>query len=127
MRTEEDFIIGYLEAAEWCGIHDANEDAEEMASERDVDFTWDRDTAHEAAMDCLDFLATAPEGGIPEYGHPVYSDANLAGHDFWLTRNGHGAGFWDRGLGDLGKALTEHCKPYGEVCLFAGDDDVIYG
>lgn len=23
-----------------------------------------------------------------------------AGHDFWLTRNGHGAGFWD---GDDGK------------------------
>lgn len=21
----------------------------------------------------------------------------LAGHDLWLTRNGHGAGFWDRG------------------------------
>ena len=28
------------------------------------------------------------------------------GHDFWLTRNGHGAGFWDRGLGETGKKLT---------------------
>lgn len=23
-------------------------------------------------------------------------DAERAGHDFWLTRNGHGTGFWDR-------------------------------
>ena len=29
------------------------------------------------------------------------------GHDFWLTRNGHGAGIWDRGLGDLGDTLTK--------------------
>lgn len=29
------------------------------------------------------------------------------GHDYWLTRNGHGAGFWGRGYGELGKRLTE--------------------
>ena len=28
----------------------------------------------------------------------LYDEAQ-AGHDFWLTRNGHGVGFWDRGLG----------------------------
>ena len=36
-----------------------------------------------------------------------------AGHDFWLTRSGHGAGFWDRGLGALGDRLTEAAKVYG--------------
>lgn len=40
------------------------------------------------------------------------------GHDFTLTRNGHGAGFWDRGLGDIGKRLTEACKPFGETHAF---------
>ena len=40
--------------------------------------------------------------------------AELAGHDFALTRNGHGTGFWDRGLGEIGDMLTEECKPYGE-------------
>lgn len=25
-----------------------------------------------------------------------WSDDERAGHDFWLTRAGHGAGFWDR-------------------------------
>ncbi len=44
--------------------------------------------------------------------------AEQAGHDFWLTRCGHGAGFWDRGLGDVGKRLTDACKPYGNVDLY---------
>ncbi len=39
---------------------------------------------------------------------------SYAGHDFWLTRSGHGAGFWDRGLtGGLGERLTEASKAYG--------------
>lgn len=29
------------------------------------------------------------------------------GHDFLLTSRGHGAGFWDRGLGELGERLTD--------------------
>lgn len=36
-----------------------------------------------------------------------------AGHDFALTRNGHGAGFWDRGYGDVGQRLTEAAHVYG--------------
>jgi hypothetical protein len=48
------------------------------------------------------------------------------GHDFWLTRNGHGAGFWDRGLGELGDRLSQACKPYGEVNLYVGDDGKVY-
>lgn len=37
------------------------------------------------------------------------------GHDFILTRNGHGAGFWDRGHGEAGNRLSEAAKAYGEV------------
>jgi len=49
-----------------------------------------------------------------------------AGHDFWLTRNGHGAGFWDRGLGDLGDKLTEVSKQFGESYFYKGDDGKLY-
>ncbi|HBO9768500.1 hypothetical protein FBPa45_0125 [Pseudomonas phage vB_PaeS_FBPa45] len=31
------------------------------------------------------------------------------GHDLWLTRNGHGAGFWDRGMGRVGERLSGKC------------------
>jgi hypothetical protein len=44
--------------------------------------------------------------------------AEQNGHDFWLTRNRHGAGFWDRGYPDTaGDALTEAAEAYGEAYL----------
>lgn len=49
-----------------------------------------------------------------------------AGHDFWLTRNGHGAGFWDRGYGDRGQRLTDAAKAYGEVSPYIGDDGAVW-
>jgi hypothetical protein len=53
-------------------------------------------------------------------------DQSQAGHDFWLTRNGHGAGFWDRGLGDLGDELTAISKKFGELSPYQGDDGKVY-
>ena len=50
----------------------------------------------------------------------------LAGHDFWLTRAGHGVGFWDRGLGEVWKELTDAAHAFGDVCLYIGDGDLIY-
>lgn len=34
------------------------------------------------------------------------------GHDFWLTRCGHGTGFWDRELGFKGEKLTKICASF---------------
>lgn len=47
-----------------------------------------------------------------------YGEEQL-GHDIILTRQGHGTGFWDRGLGDLGNKLTDACRPYGDIDIFA--------
>jgi hypothetical protein len=44
------------------------------------------------------------------------------GHDFYLTRNRHGAGFWDRGLGELGDRLADAARVYGTSELYPGDD-----
>jgi hypothetical protein len=49
--------------------------------------------------------------------------AEQCGHDFILSRNGHGAGFWDRGLGERGKRLSESAKPFGECSLYLTDYD----
>jgi hypothetical protein len=61
----------------------------------------------------------------PSYGsHPdAGSNAAAAGHDFALTRNRHGAGFWDRGLGDLGDRLTKAAHAYGESTAWCHADD----
>jgi hypothetical protein len=52
------------------------------------------------------------------------------GHDFWLTRNGHGAGFWVRFSTDPGESygavLTAATEPYGGSILYVGDDGKVY-
>jgi len=62
-----------------------------------------------------------------EHSEDIGGDTERAGRDFWLTRNGHGAGFWD---GDWPKAvgdrLTKAAKKYGEQTLYVGDDGTIH-
>lgn len=53
-------------------------------------------------------------------------DPGQAGHDLWLSRNGHGAGFWDRGLGQQGLDLHKWAKSMGEANLTVGDDGLVY-
>lgn len=42
-----------------------------------------------------------------------------AGHDFWMTRQGHGTGFWDdfEWEASAGKTLTENAKKFGEFLI----------
>lgn len=46
------------------------------------------------------------------------------GHDYWLTRNGHGAGFWDRGYGRKGDKLSAAAKADGSVDPMVDDGKV---
>ena len=60
--------------------------------------------------DLEDFLAD------PEVAYLIgltQQNAQQVGDDFWLTREGHGAGFWDRGNGPQGDRLAELTKAYG--------------
>lgn len=51
----------------------------------------------------------------------------MAGHDFALTRNGHGAGFWDGDLPEaLGQRLTAAAHAVGECWPYLGDDQSVY-
>ena len=53
-----------------------------------------------------------------------------AGHDFWLTRNGHGPGFWDRPEiygEEKAQELSALAETFGVVDLYVGDDGRIYG
>lgn len=118
----DEMVTAYIAASLWAGL--AEYPAEEYAStdpdhhsnpEPLEDFFSDADIAQsdrdQIVADCRDF-ATANAADLADM------DAGQAGHDFYLTRNGHGAGFWDRGLGALGERLTRACKPYGESALY---------
>lgn len=54
------------------------------------------------------------------------SCADMCGHFFWLTRNGHGAGFWDDRWGSFGDTLDLHARLAGERSLYLGDDGRIH-
>lgn len=47
---------------------------------------------------------------------PDYPVEEMAGHDFWLTRQDHGAGFWDGDWPDgVGDALNQAAQRCGEA------------
>jgi hypothetical protein len=46
-------------------------------------------------------------------------------HDFILTVNGHGAGFWD-GDWKSGDKLTDLCRQFREIEIYLGDDNLLY-
>jgi hypothetical protein len=51
---------------------------------------------------------------------------DYAAHDFILTRNGHGAGFWDGGWHEpWGRRLTALAESFGEINCYLSDDDIV--
>ena len=47
-------------------------------------------------------------------------------HDFILTRNGHGAGFWDGDWHEpMATKLTELCKKFGEIDTYLSDENLL--
>ncbi len=118
----DEFTQGYLECALWSTLDDEGDALDSVYGVEDIAPV----TLQEAVRECKDFQEAQAELLQKAYTQGRYT-AETAGHDFWLTRNGHGAGFWDRGLGDIGDKLTEASKPYGEVDLYVGDDGLVYG
>jgi hypothetical protein len=109
------FTAGYIETVEWL-LDDECQAADGFADE----------TIRRMESDCARFQAENEEA-IEEYLAASGRTLGSAGHDFWLTRNHHGAGFWDRGLpGDLGKRLTDAAHAYGSCDAYAGDDGMLY-
>ena len=85
----------------------------------------DSDSLADIIETCNDFQESNAELLAQYYARPGMNESK-AGHDFWLTRNGHGAGFWDRGLGELGDKITDAAKVYGECDVMLGDDGKLY-
>jgi len=70
--------------------------------------------------DCIDFICTCHRW-IGSDG-----DWERAGSDFHLTRNGHGAGFWD-GDWEHGKQLTDQSETWGALELSVYGDSYYIG
>lgn len=128
--TIDDFTKAYIECMLWSTNDESTpEGGEPLDTNYDID-----DIAPEAmkkiVADCERFqrenAALLAEAEYKGARSREWSKEELAGHDFWLTRVGHGCGFWDRDLGDVGDKLTEAAKKFGEVWPYVGDDGKIY-
>jgi hypothetical protein len=113
------FEQSYIECALWSSMDNKDEQGGEPLDANYSMEDFAEETLQKIRLDCAKFWKAS--GDLLDN----VSD-EMAGHDFWLTRNRHGAGFWDRGLGETGERLTKVAHSFGEVDLYIGDNGKIY-
>ncbi len=126
-----DFFDSYVQTALWSSNDESTPSGGEPLDNNYGPEDLSQEAEDAMVADCKKFLDLAwplIEQTSSVRGHdPV----GAAGHDFWLTRNRSGAGFWDGDWDDeeddkLGDKLTKIAQRFGEVNLYVGDDGLIY-
>ena len=113
------FTASYIEAALWSSTDESTPEGGEPMDANYCIFDLAPETLERIKADCASFQR--------QYWDDIQDDLAHAGHDFWLTRNGHGAGFWDGDWPEgVDERLTEASHLWGEVDLYVGDDGRIY-
>jgi hypothetical protein len=108
----------YVRTALWSSNDESDETGGEPMDDRYGPDDITEESLARMRADCERFVAQARPlidqlDGVP---------ASALGHDFWLTRNGHGAGFWDGDYPEgIGEALTKIAESFGECTLFVSD------
>lgn len=101
------FLRAYVHAALWTSDpHPPSGDYADRAAELEsrVDAAWLTEAERDCSRFCAENAALLEQAGS--------DDQN--GHDFWLTRNGHGTGFRDRGYADeVGRGLSDAARRFG--------------
>lgn len=127
----DSFTDAYLEAMLWSSSVGLEENDD--TSFRDGGYTAAQlapETLERIRADCALFqkhcgAVLDSDALLRQSEHDVLE---MAGHDFWLTRNGHGSGFWDTGRwrSPIGDLLDKTSKAFGETDLYLGDDGRLY-
>lgn len=113
------FVRQYLDTLLWSSVDDVTgKTMDELVSVDDLP----SEIIQQAIADCASFCVKI---GDELYGS--FPDEDLA-HNFALTRNHHGAGFWDGDFGDGWDCLVLCAVSYsfGEIYIAFGDDRQIY-
>ena len=121
----EEFFKGYLSALVWSentGDMYEGEHARYSITDEHDESDMTLDAISESFEDCNDFVS---HNIAMLEARELATDWASMGHDFALTRNGHGAGFWDRGL-RFDNELSDECEPYGSAHLMMGDDGLLF-
>jgi len=118
MNSNTVFLDAYIAAALWSSSDNNDTPMNELYGAGDLS----GELMAQMIDDCAAFLAKA---GVPTEG-----EVQQVAHDFWLTRNGHGVGFWARPEiygEERAQELTAIAESFGPVDLYVGDDGRIYG
>jgi hypothetical protein len=124
-KFTQDYIAAALTLMADRDYQYAYEDAKNGEQVERPDYQYENlapETAKAMIADCAKFQAINRINLI-KYEQQIHRSG---GTDFWLTREGHGAGYWDRQLDNLGKRLTDSAHTFGEFELYLGDDGKIY-
>lgn len=113
------FTTAYVEAALWSSTDNCDD-----SGGRPLDRNYGvEDLSPETLASILEDCQAFQDAHAEQIG----GDLEQAGHDFWLTRNRHGAGFWDGDWpDDIGARLTEASHGFGSIDLYIGYDGLIY-
>jgi hypothetical protein len=128
---DDDFLRGYLHCALWLGTDESDDSGGDPLDQHyDLD-DFAPESVAKALAECEAFQE-ANAADLEEFYEiwPISPDGDskeaFAGHNFWLTRNGHGTGFWDRQAGAVGDRLTEACGAWAERNVYIGDDGKLW-
>lgn len=116
------FVRGYIEAAFFTDSGSDDDGTMKDATFADMPPT----VVALAVYDCEEFQDANSEA-LAVYLQTMNEEH--AGHDFWLSRNGHGSGFFDRTdkvPREICDKLQEACRATRETGLYRGDDGRVY-
>lgn len=130
MARMDPFTSAYFEAALWSTNDESDESGGEPLDKNYSESDIDEATTAKMIADCADFQERFGELINDDDSPDIqrFGASELAGYDFWMTRNGHGVGFWeDSDWPKHGKELDAGAKEFGEFYLEVGGDGEIYG
>lgn len=118
------FFEAYLEAALWSSV---DENGEPLDANYGISEIHD-ESIQKMKEDCEKFQKQNEQWLNEENCLTKINFEEQGGHDFWLTRNGHGCGFWEKSDWKEypGMILTKSAKAFGECNLYVGDDGLIH-
>lgn len=123
----DDFTAAYMQAALWSSTIDESDETH-GGEPFDAYFSIDQialETQAQMLATCGKFQREHGDD-LARFYVATGKGPEQGGHDLWLTRNRHGAGFWDRGAGEVGDRLTEAAHALGECDLWT-DGEFVHG
>jgi hypothetical protein len=128
MTMLDKFTTAYIEAALWSSNDESDPSGGEPMDRNYGVEDIHPDTLAKMKADCEKFQKDNAEYLTDDNCLTSYPVDEQAGHDFWLTRCGHGCGFWETSdwRKDAGLQLTAAAKRFGECNLYVGDDEMIH-